>query len=165
MAVPDTGSNAHAAVARALGRLDAYSFFTLPGHGWNADFAVIGTTGAFLIAACDLEGVARVDCRRPTVGNTAVPNLRKLRSGLRRFSARLSDASMFAQVMPLVCLTRAIAGPPVEGAGVRFVKVDDLAREISARPGAQSHTRAQAAARVLGVHIAGDQKRHFTVRG
>ena len=35
--------------ASALGRLDAYSFFVLPAHDWNADYAVVGTTGAFLI--------------------------------------------------------------------------------------------------------------------
>jgi hypothetical protein len=67
--------------------------------------------------------------------------------------------------VPIVCLTEAIAGPPVDATGVRFVKVADLARDISARPGVQSNTRVQAAARVLGVHIAGDKDRHFTVRG
>ena len=165
MSSPEPGAVALEAAARELGRLDAYSFFVMPAHEWNGDFAVIGTTGAFLIATCDLAGVARVDSRRPTVGDDAVPGLRKLRSGLRRFSARLGEASVFAAVVPMVCLTRAIAGPPVEGASVRFVKLADLARDISARPGMQSHTRAQAAARALGMNVAGDQKRHFTVRG
>ena len=71
---------------------------------------------------------------------------------------------MFARIEPMVCLTQAIAGPPTDAAGVRFVKVGDIAGAISARPGVQSHTRAQAAARVLGVTVAGDQSRHFTVR-
>jgi hypothetical protein len=154
----------HAAVARALGRLDAYSFFVLPAHDWNADYAVVGTTGAFLIAVCDLTGVALVDARRPVVGDRAVPSLRQLRTGGRRFAGRLTKASALASVVPIVCLTRAIAGPPVDAAGVRFVKLADLSRDISARPGVQSHTRAQSAARALGVHVAGDQRRHFTVR-
>jgi hypothetical protein len=163
-AAPDR-STAHAAAARALGRLDPYSFFSVPAHAWNADVAVIGTTGAFLVAVCDLAGVARVDARRPTVGDRAVPGLRKLRSGARRLAARLHDTATFVEVVPVVCLTQAIAGPPVSGAGIRFVKVDDLARDISARPVAMAHTRAQAAARALGVHVAGDHGRHFTVRG
>ncbi len=164
MAAPEHGTGATAAVARELGRLDAYSFFVLPGHEWNADYAVIGTTGAFLIAVCDLAGVALVDARRPVVGDQAVPALRKLRTGARRFSGRLTKASALATVVPIVCLTEAVAGPPVDAAGVRFVKLADLSRDISARPGVQSHTRAQAAARALGVHVAGDQRRHFTVR-
>lgn len=156
--------SAHAAVARALGRLDAYSFFVLPAHDWNADYAVVGTTGAFLITVCDLSGVALVDARRPVVGDRAVPSLRQLRSGARRFAGRLTQASALASVVPIVCLTHAIAGPPVDAAGVRFVRLTDLSRDISARPGMQSHTRAQSAARALGVHVAGDQRRHFTVR-
>lgn len=156
--------SASAAVARELGRLDAYSFFTLPGHEWSADLAVIGTTGAFLISACDLPGVARVDARRPVVGERAVPGIRQLRAGARRFGVRLGAASA-SRVLPIVCLTESIAGPPVDAAGVRFVRVPDLARDISARPSVQGHTRAQSAARALGMQVAGDQKRHFTVRG
>ncbi len=161
----EPGATAHAAVSRALSRLDPYSFFVVPAHGWNGDFAVVGTTGAYLIATCDLEGVARVGSRRPTVGGQAIEGVRRLRSGQRRLSVRLSSTSMFAQVVPIVCLTEAIADSPVDTAGVRFVKVADLARDVSARPGVQSNTRAQAAARVLGMHIAGDEERHFTVRG
>lgn len=152
-------------MAQELRRLDAYSFFVLPAQEWNADFAVLGTTGGFLIAVCDLPGVAYIDGRRPTIGDTRVPGLRALRGGVRRLSGRLVNGAMFARIEPVVCLTRAIAGPPAEAAGVRFVKVGDIARDISARPGVQSHTRAQAAARVLGVTVAGDQGRHFTVRG
>ena len=163
--IDDDPSRGARAVARELGRLDAYSFFVVPGHDWNADVAVIGTTGAFLIEACDLAGVARIEGRRPTVGDEAVRDLRKLRSGTKRFSAKLVAASVLERVVPIVCLTEAIAGPPVEAAGARFVKVADLARDISARPGLQSHTRAQAAARSLGMQVAGDQRRHFTMRG
>ncbi len=152
------------AVARELRRLDAYSFFVLPAQEWHADFAVLGTTGAFLIAVCDLPGVAHIGGRRPTVGDSHVSNLRKLRAGARSLSGRLVNGAMFASIEPVMCLTEAIAGPPAEAAGVRFVKVSDIARDISARPGVQSHTRAQAAARVLGVTVAGDQGRHFTIR-
>jgi hypothetical protein len=159
-----TGVGGHAAVAKELGRLDAYSFFVLPGHDWSADFAVVGTTGGFLVLVCDLAGVARVGGWRPIVGSEPVTGVRRLRAGARRFTARLADAAMFATVQPIVCLTDAIAGPPVDGTGVRFTTVEDLAHEVSARPAANSHSRAQAAARALGMRIAGDQHRHFTVR-
>ena len=92
--IDDDPSRGVGAVARELGRLDAYSFFVVPGHDWNADVAVIGTTGAFLIKACDLAGVARIEGRRPTVGDEAVRDLRKLRSGAKRFSAKLVAASV-----------------------------------------------------------------------
>jgi hypothetical protein len=164
MSSSESGSTARAAVARALGRLDAYSFFVVPGHEWNVEFAVVGTTGAFLVKVCDLPGVARVGARRPTVGSQAVPGIRKLRAGAKAFTRKLGTASTTAPATPIVCLTRAIAGPPVDGAGVRFATLDDLAREISRRPRVQSHTRAQAAARALGMRVAGDQRRHFTVR-
>ena len=154
-----------AAVAKELGRLVAYSFFALPAEEWHGDFAVLGTTGAFLIAVCDLPGVAHFGGRRPTIGDAHVPGLRKLRAGARRLSGRLVNGAMFARIEPMVCLIEAIAGPPAEAAGVHFVKVGDIARAISARPRVQSHTKAQAAARVLGVTVAGDQGRHFTVRG
>ena len=164
MSAPTPAPGAYAAVARELGRLDAYSFFVLPGQDWGADFAVVGTTGAFLVTVCELTGVAQVAARRPTIGNEPVRGLRAIRSGAKRFTAKLGDAATFVQAVPVVCLTAAIAGPPVDGAGVRFAKLGDLVREISGRPGAQSHTRAQAAARVLGMHVAGDTKRHFIVR-
>ena len=136
----------------------------VPAQQWDADFAVLGTTGAFLIAVCDLPGVAHTAGRRPRIGDAHVPDLRKLRRGVRRLSGRLVNDATFTRIEPMVCLTQAIAGPPAEAAGVRFVKAGDIARDISARPGLQSHTRAQAAARVLGVTVAGDQGRHFTVR-
>lgn len=152
------------ALARALNHLDPYSFFVVPGLEWNADLVVVGTTGTFLIAACELPGVAKVGARRPVVGDRAVGGLRRLRAGSRRLASRLGSASMFADVVPIVCLTEAIAGPPIDAAGVRFVRVDDLARDVSGRPAVRSQTRAQASARLLGMHVAGDAARHFTVR-
>jgi hypothetical protein len=160
----DDQATSHPAAARALGRLDPYSFFVVPGHDWDADFAVVGTTGAFLVKVCDLPGVAKVEARRPVVGDQPVRGLRRLRGGAKRFTSKLDGAATSATAVPIVCLTQALAGSPVDGGGVRFAKVEDLAREISARPAVQSHTRAQSAARALGVRVAGDQRRHFTVR-
>jgi hypothetical protein len=156
---------ARADLARALARLDAYSFFTVPADASSGgDLVVLGTTGAFLVKACGLRGVALVEGRRPLVGEAAVPGLRALRSGAKKLSHRLRGAGLTASVEPVVCLTQAIAPSAAQAAGVRFVRVADVAHDLSARPGLQSHTRAQRAARALGMQVAGDRKRHFAIR-
>ncbi len=133
-------------------------------QAFGGDVIVVGTTGAFLIKACGLSGVAVLKGRRPLVGDEAIDGLRALRAGAKRLSSTLSAKSALAEVEAIVCLTEAIAPTVAEAAGVRFVRVADIARELSARPGVQSHTRAQSAARALGVQVAGDQHRHFAVR-
>jgi hypothetical protein len=161
----ERASAARSAMASALGRLDPYSFFSVPAEpSSGGDMVVVGTTGAFLLKACGLSGVAQLRGRRPVVGDHAVPGLRALRSGARRLEQRLVESSALADVEPIVCLTEAMTGGPTEAAGIRFVRVEELARDLSARPGVQSHTRAQSAIRMLGMQIAGDQKRHFAVR-
>jgi hypothetical protein len=161
----ERASAARSAMASALGRLDPYSFFSVPAeHASGGDMVVVGTTGAFLLKACGLSGVAQLRGRRPVVGEHAVPGLRALRKGARRLASRLVESSAQAEVEAIVCLTDAIAGAPAIAGGVRFVPVEDLARDLSARPGVQSHTRAQSAIRMLGMQVAGDQKRHFAVR-
>jgi hypothetical protein len=157
-------SSAESRVAHALRRLDPYSFFPLPGQRWGGLFVVVGTTGSFLIGACDHQGVARIEGLRPTVGSHGVGGLRKLRRGSKALERKLVAASMPGEVVPMMCLTHAIAGPPVTTAGVRFATVRDLAKDISARPSVQANTRAQSAARALGVQLAGDAGRNFTVR-
>ena len=170
MPLRSKGENAREGKARAdlassLRRLDAYSFFTVPADsGFGGDVIVVGTTGAFLIKACGLPGVAVIKGRRPLVGDEAIEGLRALRAGAKRLSSTLSAKSALAEVEAIVCLTEAIAPTVADAAGVRFVRVADIARELSARPGVQSHTRAQSAARALGVQVAGDQHRHFAVR-
>jgi hypothetical protein len=162
--VDHVGSKSEALVAQALRRLDPFSFFSLPGQQWGGMFVVVGTTGSFLIGVCELEGVARIEGLRPTVGQRAVKGLQHLRRGSRSLQRKLVSTSMPGKVVPMMCLTRAIAGSGVDTAGVRFVTVQDLAKDISARPTVQANSRAQSAARALGVQLAGDQKRHFTAR-
>jgi hypothetical protein len=156
---------ARADLATSLRRLDAYSFFTVPADpSSGGDVIVVGTTGAYLIKACGLPGVAVIKGRRPLVRDEAIEGLRSLRAGAKQLRSRLSARSATAVVEPIVCLTEAIAPVAAEATGVRFVRVADIARDLSARPRVQSHTRAQSAARALGVQVAGDQQRHFAVR-
>lgn len=161
----DRAGAARTSMAAAVGRLDPYSFYSVPAEpASGGDLVVVGTTGAFLLKACGLSGVAQLRGRRPLIGEQAVPGLRALRAGARKLADRLGASASAGDVEPIVCLTDALTGGPVTAAGVRFVRVEDLAHDLSARPGIQSHTRAQSAVRSLGMQVAGDKKRHFAVR-
>jgi hypothetical protein len=50
---------------------------------------------------------------------------------------------------------------PRDVKGVHFVTLGDLIRDLTSRPRVMEPTRVQRAARVLGVQLAGDRKRHF----
>ena len=155
---------ARALLAKELARLDAYSFWVVPTEpDLPGDLIVAGTTGVFLIAACGREGHLQPG-RRPTVGDVAVP-VRPLRTAAKRLGGRLSQAAVYASVEPLVVVTHASAGPPTSVSGVRFLHVRDLVRDLTGRTGALSRGRAQRAARVLGMELAGDRSRHFSASG
>ena len=62
-----------------------------------------------------------------------------------------------------MCLTEAVAGAPTTSKGVTILHLRDLVSHISSRPRVLEHGRAQRGARALGMTIAGDHKRHFTV--
>jgi hypothetical protein len=164
-----TASDAESAEARTLvtkelGRLDAYSFWVVPAQpGPAGDLVVAGTTGVFLIAACGREGHLKPG-RRPTVGDAAI-RVRPLRAAAKRLGGRLSQASVFAPVQPVMVVTHASAGPPTSVSGVRFVHLRDVVRDLTGRTSELSRGRAQRAARVLGMQLAGDQSRHFTFHG
>lgn len=159
---PDETRDALARLTSALGTLDPVSFWTVPAAGDSSgDVVVAGVTGVFLIAAYDRAGVLTVDRGRARVDGKAVPGIRGLRADARRLAGRLSDAHVFADVEPVVCLTRATVGSPRSVNGVGIVGVDGLTKELASRPTRVQHARAQRVARALGMRIAGDQRRHF----
>ncbi len=155
---------ARALLAKELGRLDPYSFWVVPTQpDQPGDLIVAGTTGVFLIAACGREGHLRPG-RRPTVGDSAI-RVRPVRAAAKRLGERLSRASVFVPVEPVVVVTHATAGAPISVSGVRFVHARDVVRDLTGRTGALSRSRAQRAARVLGMELAGDKARHFSASG
>jgi hypothetical protein len=155
-------SEAVTRLTRALGRLDAHSYFRVPADPSSvADTIVTGTTGVFLIAAYARSGVLTVDGGRPRVDGRKVPGMRALRRDAKKLSARLSAATVFSSVEPVICITHATVGAPRTVGGVRIVGVSELARDMAARPRVQEAMRAQRAARALGMQIAGDRRRHF----
>jgi hypothetical protein len=146
----------------ALGSLDPIGYWTVPdGTGSSGDVVVAGVTGVFLVAAYDRPGVLTVDRGKPRVDGRAVPGLRALRKDARKLARTLTEAQVFADVEPVVCLTRATVGAPRTVGGVRVVGLDGLTKDLTGRPTRVQHARAQRVARGLGMQIAGDQRRHF----
>ena len=170
MTILQPGGRAHASptslgrAASALGALDAFSFWVVPAdHRSAGDLIVVGTTGGFLIRVCDRQGRFDLSGGIPAIDHRAIPGLRGVRSAAKGVRGTLGRASVFVDVEPVVCLTDAVGGAPVTAKDVRFVHVRDLAGDLSARPRILEQGRAQRGARALGVKLAGDHKRHFTM--
>jgi hypothetical protein len=131
-----TGAEAedHRRVREVLLRLDPWSFWSVPlDASSGADYAVVGTTGAFAISICELEGYAEPAGSGLRVGETKVDGFRALRQAARTLRGQLSNASVFTDVEPVLCLTRAVAGAPRTVRAVRVMRFEDLATEIGGR--------------------------------
>ena len=87
--------------------------------------------------------------------------MRTLRLDAKHLSAKLSAASVSATVEPVICLTHGVMGMPRDVKGVHVVTLGELIKDLASRPRILEHSRVERAARVLGVQIAGDRKRHF----
>jgi hypothetical protein len=159
----DPSGSGVAEISRELGRLDVFSYWTVPSGSLSraGDLIVAGATGVFLIAARPAAGAFSLSRGRPVVENEPIPGVRALRSDAKRLSARLSASSVFGSVEPVVCLTSATMGMPRTVKGVRILSIGELVKDLTARPRVMEQIRVQRAARVLGVQIPGDSKRHF----
>jgi hypothetical protein len=144
----------HRRVREALFRLDPWSFWSVPlDDSSGADYAVVGTTGAFAIAICALEGYAEPAGSGLRIGETKVDSFRALRQVARTLRGRLSDASVFTDVQPVLCLTRAIAGAPRTVRAVRVMRFEDLATEIGGRERTLDFGTAKNGAMALGTPL------------
>jgi hypothetical protein len=158
-------TEALARVSSALRSLDAFSFWVVPSRDANRDDLIVaGTTGVFLVMPCNRAGALMFGASGASIGSAAVPGLRGLKRAAKALGPTLTAAAVSATVEPVVCCTLAITGPPRTLRGVRYLHVRDLARDLSGRPSSLPRGRAQRAARTLGMHIAGDEGRHFSAR-
>ena len=121
-------------VRRELSRLDPWSFWVVPATARGSEFSVVGTTGAFAIATCSLEGYVKATPMRFVVGERAVGGLRRLRAAARTMRNRLLASSLDVRVEPIVCFTRAFPSPATTVRGVRAVNLDRLVEDIAERP-------------------------------
>jgi hypothetical protein len=152
-----------ARLSKELGRLDPYSFWIVPAGSLSSsgDLIVAGATGMYLMAAWPASGAFSTSRGRPMLGGTPIPGLRGLRADAKGLTTRLSASGVSTQVEPVICLTHGVAGMPRDVKGVHIVALGDLIKDLAARPRIMEPTRVQRAARVLGVQLAGDRKRHF----
>ena len=153
-------TEARTRMAAQLMRLDSFTFWILPCDG-AGDFVVVGTTGAFLVAAEVATGTADVHRGRLRVDGASLEGHRRLRAEAKRLESTLSKAAVPLRVEPVICLTHAAAGAPRADRKVRVAPVRDLAKEIAGRPHTLPRLRAQRAARALGMRLDGDEKRVF----
>jgi hypothetical protein len=150
-----------ARITNETGRLDAWSFWSVPG----VDHVVVaGTTGVFLIVPDVREGFLEGEGRRVRVGGERV-RLRPLHAATAQLRDRLGSGAVGVDLVPILCLTRATAGAPKTVQGVRIVTIDMLAADIARREKVLQPVRAQRVVRTLGMSVAGDQRRHAAVLG
>lgn len=132
---PAAGPEDLARIARELLRLDPWSYWAVELEaGSGATHAVLGTTGAFVVAPCPLDGYLVAEGRRLTVDGTTVGGYRDVRGAARALRGKLTAiGSVSTDVVPVIVLTRAIAGAPREHGGVRVVRPEDVVPTIIAR--------------------------------
>ena len=136
---------------RELARLDPWSFWAARVREDEVgDVAVVGTTGAFLISIVGLEGYLAGKGERLKVDGRPIEGLRGLRKAARKAHHRLGAAAVFTDVVPILCLTRAITGSPRTVKDVRVVRLEDLVGEIVNRERSLRPSRAEKGVRVLG---------------
>jgi hypothetical protein len=155
-AAPATGAGA---VVAALKSLDPFSFWVVPTAA--GDTVVAGTTGVFLVRAESVEGVVVSTDVAVRVGGRRFRS-RRIRAAAGSVGRTMARASVATSVEPVVCFTRAMAGPPATVRGIRYAAAKDLAGDLAGRRATLSRERAQRAARALGMEIAGDKYRHFS---
>ncbi len=138
-------------VARELQRLDRWTYWVVPAPAEESgDLIVVGVTGAFLLMALSTEGYADTTGRALKIEGKRVGGLSALRRSARRLRGRLAAAAVFAEVEPVVCLTRALAGAPRTIGRVRVVPISALVRDITERQKVLGPSRARRAAESLG---------------
>jgi hypothetical protein len=135
----------------ALARLDPWAFWSVRLEGdLGADYAVVGTTGAFAIAICGLEGYAEPAGDGLHIGGAKVTGFREVKQAARSLRGRLLRASVFTAVEPIICLTRAVAGTSRTVRGVRVVRLEDLPAVIGGRQRTLDQGTARFGAEALG---------------
>jgi len=156
-AADEPSADATASVGRELLKLDPWSFWVVrladePG----ASFAVLGTTGAFVVAASGLEGYLTVDGRRATVDGVRLSGSRTVKRAAKRLRGRLVAAgAKVTDVTPVVVLARAVAGGPRDHGGVRLLRLTDVVPDITGRPRVLDPSTAERLAGRLGPVVRG----------
>jgi len=140
----------HRRLRAVLAKFDPWSFWSVALEGPDADYLVIGVTGAFAIGVVGLEGYAEPSGSGLQIGGVELTGFREITRAARRLHGRLLEASAFTDVQPVLCLTRATAGQSRTVKGVRVVRLEDLLTEIVARERSLDPSTAKHAAEAIG---------------
>jgi hypothetical protein len=138
-----TSSNAGPTVEADLGRLDPWSFWTLPGEGFGVDHVVVGTTGAYVVAVSD-EAV-EMPKHEHAQFSLKVRHPRRFRRAARLVRRRLLAATVHTDVRPILCFSNSPDFAPRTVRGVRVVSRSMLLREIADRDRSISANQARRA--------------------
>lgn len=134
-----------------IGRLDPWSYWVAaPSPDVPGDLAVVGTTGGSLILVCGFEGYLDARGDRLFVDGKPLGGFREAKIGAKRMRSKLAGRAVYTEVLPMICLSRAVAGASRTVKGVRVVRMEDLASEIAGREKTLSANRARRGAEALG---------------
>jgi hypothetical protein len=137
-----------------IGRLDPWSYWVAkPAPDVSGDLAVVGTTGGFLILVCGYEGYLDAQDDRLTIDGKRVRGFREAKVGAKRMKSKLAGRAVYTEVVPMICLSRAVAGASRTVKGVRVVRLEDLAADVAGREKTLSANRAQRGADAVGTVV------------
>ncbi len=139
-------------LARELLKLDPWAYWpveleAVPG----ASHAVLGATGAFVAAPCPLEGYLVAEGRKLLIDGRGIQGFREIRRAAKVVRGKLlSIGAGTSDVVPIIVLTRAMAGAPREHDGVLVLRPEDVVRTITRRDRVLDPTTAERLAGRLG---------------
>jgi hypothetical protein len=148
-------------LGRELAKLDPWAFWTVeldPGAG--ASFAVLGVTGAFVAAACPLEGYLVAEGRRLVVDGAEVRGFREVKRAAKSLRGKLLGIGAGTEeVTPMIVLTRAVAGAPRRVQAVHVLRPGDVVPVLTGRERVLDPSTAERLAHRLGRVLPGAARR------
>jgi hypothetical protein len=141
----------HDLVRKELAKLDPWSYrVAVMDPSIGAEYAAVGSTGAFVIAIYGVEGYVEPKGSGVTIDGRPLQGVRRVAKAAKKARGMLLDKHVFADVVPILCLTKAAAGVSRTVSGVRVVRLADLVSEIGGRPRALEVDSAKKGAAALG---------------
>jgi len=141
----------HDLVRKELAKLDPWSYrVAVMDPSIGAEYAAVGSSGAFVIAISGAEGYVEPKGSGVTIDGQPLKGVRRVAKAAKKAKGLLLDKHVFVDVVPILCLTKAAAGVSRTVSGVRVVRLADLASEISRRPRTLEVDSAKKGAAALG---------------
>lgn len=142
----------HDLVRKELAKLDPWSYrVAVMDPSVGAEYAAVGSSGAFVIAIYGVEGYVEPKGSGVTIDGRPLQGVRRVAKAAKKAKGLLLDKHVFVdEVLPILCLTKAAAGVSRTVSGVRVVRLADLVTEIAKRPRTLELDSAKKGAAALG---------------